>query len=185
MLQKTISGMAGFRCIKSPILYIIPMKKLQLLLPIFLLVGFNVFGQLHYKKRFEKKTFSLEIKTYQGPIIVSLIDNEKQTIDTLAYSKYVRGNGYIVYDAWLENDFLLFVRSQSLGNATIENGTFENGKWEGKKFWPEILSSEEVLQPHEIKIIDRNHIKVTKGGKSYIHTLDYKERKHTVAEENK
>ena len=185
MLQKTISGMAGFRHNKSTMLYSIPMQKLFFLLPMLIFVGFKTFGQIQYEKRFEKKTLILNIKSLRGPFILALKDNEENTIDTLAYHNDILGVDYYVYDAWLDNDVLMFAHSQRWLNASLECAIFENGKWNFLKFWPNLLSPEEVLQPHEIKIIDRNHIKVTKGGKSYIHTIDYKERKHTVAEETK
>ena len=185
MLQKTISGMAGFRHNKSTMLYSIPMQKLFFLLPMLIFVGFKTFGQIQYEKRFEKQTFSLNITTHHGPFLLSLKDNNKGTIDTLVYYDDVFGGGYVVYDVYLNETFLAFAHTQTSMNASIACAFFENGKWNFPKYWPQLVSHEEVKEPHEIKIIDSNHIKVTKGGKSYIHTIDYKERKHTVAEENK
>ena len=180
MLQKTISTLADYHCIGR-----MPMKGILLLLPILTLVIINAFGQINYEKRFEKKTFLLSIETARGPFLLSLRDNEKMTVDTLAYHSQGMAVNYHVHDVWLEDDFLIFVHSQHWLHAAIECANYENGKWIFINFRPSLLSPEEVLQPHEIKIIDRNHIKVTKGGKSYIHTIDYKERKHTVAEETK
>ena len=112
MLQKTIFGMAGFRHNKSPLLYSIPMQKLFFLLPMLIFVGFKTFGQIQYEKRFEKKTLILNIKSLRGPFILALKDNEENTIDTLAYHNDILGVDYYVYDAWLDNDVLMFAHSQ-------------------------------------------------------------------------
>ena len=125
------------------------------------------------------------MKTHHGPVLLSLRDNVNNTVDTLVYYDDVMGVDYFVYDVYLDDNFLSFAHTQIWANASVECAFFENGKWNFIKYRPELISPEEVKEPHEIKIVDRNHIKVTKGGKSYIHTFDYKERKHTVAEENK
>jgi hypothetical protein len=157
------------------------MKK-TILLILLISTTAQLFGQLHYAKKFGDKVLVFKIDSNNGPALITLKDGLK--LDTVAYAPSGNAAGYNLYDTYVEDDLIICVCSMPLWGAIVGSYTKSNGKWIRQSEIYGIVTRDDMKYSHEIDIIDKTHLKVINNGKEHICKLDFTKKTFKIEKKN-